>query len=188
MKFLYIKLPQKLEPYKGILLFAIVMLISNFFWKYNVLGDEVNRLDSMVTFWGMDISTPFIWMAKHVAIVSVAILNFFGSDVILKPGNIFQHTNDLRIQIVWACTGIKQAYIFFCILAFARGSWLKKLWFIPLGILIVYLFNIFRIVFIVGMYKSYPESFDFLHLYAFKYAFYGVIFIMWVLWEEKIAT
>jgi len=182
-----LKFPEKLEPFKGVILFAVVMMVSNFFWKYNVLGDEVNRLDSVVTFWGINISAPFIWMAKHSAMLSVAILNFLGSDVILKPGNIFEHTTGYRIQIVWACTGLKQAYIFFCILAFSRGSWRKKLWYIPLGLLIVFVFNIFRIVFIIGISEYHPEWFHFLHIYAFKYSFYGIIFLMWVLWEEKIS-
>lgn len=187
MKIPDLKLPEKLEPFKGVILFAVVMMVANFFWKYNVIGDDVNRFDSIVTFWGINISAPFSWLAKHAAHVSVAILNFFGSDVILKPGNIFQHTSGFRIQIVWACTGIKQAYIFFCIIAFARGPWLKKLWFIPLGLFVVYAFNIFRIVFIIGMSETHPEWFHFLHIYAFKYSFYGIIFLTWVLWEEKIA-
>jgi len=45
------KLPEKLEPYRGVLLFAVILMLSNFFWKYNVLGDESNSIDSTVTFW-----------------------------------------------------------------------------------------------------------------------------------------
>jgi exosortase/archaeosortase family protein len=103
------------------------------------------------------------------------------------PSNIIRHANGNSVQIIWACTGIKQAYIFFCIIAFYRGPWLKKLWYIPLGLFVVYVFNIFRISFIVGVVGKHPDWFHFLHIYAFKYAFYLIIFLMWVLWEEKIA-
>ena len=54
-----IKLPEKLEPFRGVIIFAVVLLLSNFFWKYNVLGDEDTSGDNTVTFWGNDISIPF---------------------------------------------------------------------------------------------------------------------------------
>jgi len=178
--------PEKLEPYKGVILFFVVLMGTNLFWKYNILGDESMKADSMVTFWGMDISAPFTRMALHVASVTTGILHFFGSGVILEHSNILRHTNGNSVLIIWACTGIKQAYICFCILAFSRGPWSKKLWYIPLSLIVVYIFNIFRITFIVACIENHPTWFQFLHLYAFKYVFYGIIFLMWVYWEEKI--
>jgi len=187
MKLLSYNYPEKLEPYKGVILFFVVLMGTNLFWKYNVMGDESMKADSMVTFWGMDISAPFTWMALHVARVTTGILHFFGSGVVLKPSNILRYSNGNSVLIIWACTGIKQAYICFCILAFSRGPWNKKLWYIPLSIAVVYIFNIFRITFIVGCIENHPTWFHFLHQYAFKYVFYGIIFLMWVYWEEKIA-
>jgi len=184
MKFRAFKLPEKLQPYRGVIGFAVILLISNLFWKYNVLGDESN---TQVTFWGLDISGPFIFMARHVSEVITMILHFLGWNISLNAANVVRHDNGNSAQIIWACSGLKQAYIFFCIIAFARGPWSKKLWFIPLGLLVVYLFNIFRITFIVACIDRHPDWFDFLHQYFFKYIFYGVIFGMWVYWEEKIA-
>ena len=186
MKIPQIKLPKKLEPYRGVILFAVVLMISNFFWKYDVIGDEAKDVDSMVTFWGMNISAPFIWMAHHVSSVCYSILHYLNSAVSLNPQNIFHYSNGNSVQIIWACTGLKQMYICFCIMAFARGSWAKKLWYVPLTLFVVYSFNIFRIAFIVACIENHPHWFHFLHLYAFKYSFYGIIFLMWVFWEEKI--
>lgn len=187
MKLPKIPFPEKLLPFKGVILFAIILMASNYVWKYNVLGDESESTDSLVTFLGMNISWPFVWMARHVTEVSGFILNFFGFDMTFAPGNVLRHPNGNSVQVIWACTGLKQAYIFFCIIAFYRGPWAKKLWYIPLGLLAVYLFNIFRITFIISLYGKYPESFHFLHLYVFKYGFYLLIFGLWVWWEEKIA-
>jgi len=144
------------------------------------------RADSMVTFLGADISAPFTWMALHVARVTTFILHSFGSDVVLEPSNVLRYPNGNSVLVIWACTGIKQAYICFCILAFSRGPRIKKLWYIPLSLIGVYAFNIFRITFIVACIENHPGWFHFLHLYAFKYVFYGIIFLMWVYWEEKI--
>jgi len=183
MKKSIFKLPEKLAPYRGVIGFAVILTISNLFWKYNVLGDESN---TQVTFWGLDISETFIFMAKHVAQVTAAILHFLGWNVSLDSTNMVRHETGNSAQIIWACSGLKQAYIYFCIIAFSRGPWLKKLWYIPLGLLIVYFFNIFRITVIVACIDQHPNWFEFLHLYFFKYLFYGVIFGMWVYWEEKI--
>jgi exosortase/archaeosortase family protein len=187
MKLPTIRFPEKLKPFKSVIWFAAILMGSNYLWKYNISGDEASYFDSVVSLWGMDISAPFVWMAKNVTRVSMFFLNLFGSEITLHPANILSHPNGNCVQIIWACTGLKQAYIFFCIIAFYRGPWLKKLWYIPAGLVVVYLFNIFRISFIVGVVGEHPEWFHFLHLYAFKYAFYLVIFLMWVLWEEKIA-
>ena len=184
MKITSFKFPEKLAPYRGVIFFAIVLMLSNFFWKYNVIGEEGG---STISFWGMDISAPFIWMARHVALVSVWILHFLGWGVSLDSHNVFRHESGFSVQIIWACTGIKQAYICFCILAFARGPWQKKIWYVPVALLVVYLFNMFRIVFIIGAVDQHPEWFDFLHVKLFKYLFYAVIFGLWVIWEEKIA-
>jgi exosortase/archaeosortase family protein len=187
MKLPTIKLPQKLEPYRGVILFAIILMASNFFWKYNIKGDEDQGLNSLVTCWGINITPPFVWMAKHVALVTQLILQTLGFNISLNPDNILRYPNGNGVQLIWACTALKQAFIFICIIAFNRGSWKKKIWFIPLGLLVVYLFNIFRISVIAGCMENHPNWFEFLHLYALKYIFYGIIFLMWVFWEEKIA-
>ena len=186
MKISTLKFPPKLEPFKGVILFMVVMMLSNFFWKYNMIGDESKDPDSMVSFWGMNVSAPFVWMAHHVSTMCYLILNFLGWNITLEPINIIRHATGNSVQIIWACTGLKQAYIGLCILLFARGPWIKKLWYIPLSLLIIYVFNIFRISFIVACVENHPNWFHFLHLYAFKYVFYGIIFLQWMFWEEKI--
>lgn len=185
MKIPSFKFPEKLAPYRGVIVFAAVLLLSNWFWKYNVFGDEEG---STVSFWGMDVSAPFVFMARHAAEVAIAILHFLGWNVTLDAANVFHFNSGFNVQVVWACTGLKQAYICFCILIFSRGPWKKKLWYIPLSLIVVYLFNLFRITFILGAVDQHPDWFHFLHIKLFKYLFYAVIFGMWVIWEEKIAA
>ncbi len=178
-------LPPKLAPYRGVIAFTVVLLLSNWFWKYNVFGDEDGHF---VSFWGMDVSAPFVFMARHAAVVAITILQFLGWDVTLDANNVFRFSSGFSVQVVWACTGLKQAYICLCILLFSRGPWRKKLWYIPLALFVVYLFNLFRITFILGVVDEHPEWFHFLHIKLFKYLFYAVIFGLWVIWEEKIAA
>jgi len=176
---------KKLEPIRGVILFFLILLVANLFWKFSLQGEDSTTMDSLVTFWGMNISAPFNWMAHHVALVITAILHFFGSQVSLLPANILRYPNSNSVQIVWACTGLKQAYICFCILAFAQGPWNKKIWYIPLSLFAVYVFNLIRIFFIVISIENHPGWFNFLHTYFFKYLFYGIIFLIWLYWEEN---
>lgn len=176
----------KLKPYRGIIYFVVILLGAHFFWKFFVIGDESN---DRVTFFGMDISAPFVYMAQHIADFSYDILKWLGYNVTLKTNNIIQHdVSRNAIHIVWGCTGIKQAYIFFCIIAFYKGPWKHKLWYIPLGLLCIYAFNLLRIIQITIIIDKYPEQFDLWHGHVMKYVFYILIFLLWVIWNEKFAS
>lgn len=178
------KIPESIEPYSGIIYFVVLLMLSHFFWKFTVLGDET---ETVVTFFGMNISAPFNLMADHVAKVTTRMLEIMGYSISLSADNVVRHDNNVAVHVVWACTGLKQAYIFVCIIAFYRGTLKNKLWFIPLGLLVVYLFNIFRIVVITALIKENPEWFYILHEHVFKYLFYVIIFGMWILWEEVVS-
>ena len=178
------KIPESIEPYSGIIYFVVLLMLSHFFWKFTVLGDET---ETIVTFFGMNISAPFNFMADHVARVTAWLLETMGYAISLSADNVVRHDNNVAVHVVWACTGLKQAYIFVCIIAFYRGTLKNKLWFIPLGLLVVYLFNIFRIVVITALIKENPEWFYILHEHVFKYLFYVIIFGMWILWEEVVS-
>ena len=178
------KIPESIEPYSGIIYFVVLLMLSHFFWKFTVLGDET---ETIVTFFGINISAPFNLMADHVAKVTTRMLEIMGYSISLSADNVVRHDNNVAVHVVWACTGLKQAYIFVCIIAFYRGTLKNKLWFIPLGLLVVYLFNIFRIVAITALIKENPEWFYILHEHVFKYLFYVIIFGMWILWEEVVS-
>ncbi len=174
------------DDMKGVIYFVVILLASHFFWKFFVIGDES---DEVVRFFGMNISYPFVIMTEHIAELTHKVLNFIGYDTSLQSGNVICHNESRHsIRVIWGCSGIKQAYIFFCIIAFYKGPWKHKLWYIPAGLLVVYLFNNFRIIFITAVFDKYPEQFELGHEHIMKYAFYGVIFLMWVLWNEKFVS
>jgi exosortase/archaeosortase family protein len=179
------KLPEKLRPYAGIIYFMLVLFCAHFFWKFSMNGDET---DTVITWFGLDISQPFNAMARHVAEITHRILQSWKIETELFANNVIQHDNRVAVRIVWSCTGIKQAYIFVCLILFYKSDWLKKIWFIPLGLVLVYVINMLRIAAITALVKYYPQQFDFMHEHLFKYLFYVFLFGLWVIWDEKIAT
>jgi exosortase/archaeosortase family protein len=156
------------------------MFASNFFWKLTVNGDE-NGLEA--TFLCFDLSVFFAGLCRHLAAVVHFIFNYIGITSYLSDTAIF-HTNGEGVRIVWGCNGIKQSFIFTMIMLFARGPMKHKLWFIPLGLFCVYLINVSRLLFLTYIVRDYSDSFDFWHGGVTKYGFYGLIFLIWVLWND----
>ncbi len=174
-----------IHPYKDVILFMVVLLCANYFWKLTIDGEE----DGGLVYWlDWDITTPFDWMAEHITHVVYTAIAVFRDTIFLRDPVTMQFTTGNSLRIVWGCTAIKQSFIWVCIMLFARGPWKHKAWFIPLGLLVVYLFNLLRIFLIALSMEHHPEWFEFLHTYFFKYIFYGVLFLMWVWWTEKWAA
>jgi exosortase/archaeosortase family protein len=69
---------------------------------------------------------------------------------------------------------------------FFPGPWIHKLWFIPLGLIITHLVNVFRIDSLVIILDYYPQHWHFTHDYILRPFFYVVMFGLWVFWVEKI--
>ena len=156
------------------------MFASNFFWKLTVKGDE-NGLEA--SFLCFDLSVLFSSLCHHLAVVIHSIFDLLGITTYLSDTAIY-HLNGEGVRIVWGCNGVKQSFIFTMIMLFARGPMKHKLWFIPLGLFCVYLINIFRLLLLTYIVRDYSDSFDFWHGGVTKYGFYGLIFLMWVLWND----
>lgn len=175
---------EPLRPYYDIILFVVALLVANYFWKFTVLGDESGI---QVTWFGLDITRPFDAMAHHITSIVYGLLSMTNEHVHFLEPNIIHFDTGTSTKIVWSCTALKQSFIWIVIMLVARGSWVRKLWFIPLGLVCAYLFNILRITLIAMSIEHHPEWFDFLHEYLFKYLFYGMLFGLWLWWSERVA-
>ena len=176
---------EPLKPYTDIILFVVALLAANYFWKFTVLGDEGGDI---VTWFGMDISRPFDFMAQHIAHTVYWLIQLTNDHVYFFEPNHIHFATGTGTRIVWSCTALKQAFIWLIIMLVARGKWLRKLWFIPLGFVAIYLFNILRIALIAMIIEYHPDLFEMMHSYVFKYLFYLMLFGMWVWWTNRLAT
>ncbi len=90
-----------------------------------------------------------------------------------------------RVVIAPECASLKQWMHWIFLMVFFPGPWKHKLWYIPIGLVIIEWTNVIRICGILMMQIPWPNSFHLAHDYIFKVFFYFVIFLMWVLWVEK---
>lgn len=183
---------EALKPYSDVIIFMVTLLVANYAWKWTMVGDENG---DCVTWFGLDITAPFEFMACHIASVVYWLVSLFRDAAYMSDAHTIRFASGgTGTTIIWGCTGLKQSFIWLCLILTVKGTtatsgkalWLKKLWFIPLGWVCCYAFNILRIFLIALLIEQHPNWFPLLHDYIFKYLFYGMLFGLWVWFVEGI--
>jgi exosortase family protein XrtF len=83
------------------------------------------------------------------------------------------------------CNGIALFALFTIFIAVYPGKWVRKIIFIPIGILLIHALNIVRIV-VLAITDVYSRAWtEFNHTYTFTLVIYGFIFLLWILWVKK---
>lgn len=174
-----------LKPYKGILYFLTALFATHFFWKLVVDGDLNGQ---QIAIFGTDLTSLFYRLSQWTAyqIYWFSCLFPGTGELYLFDTKLYFWNARITLNIIWGCTGVKQAYVFATTMLFYSGPWKKKLWYIPTGIIILWAYNIARVSSILFLTRHHPERFDSLHEGVFRYVYYGLIFLLWVYWEEKI--
>ena len=176
----------KLSGYKGIIYFGVLLLATHYLWNFVVDG-YVDGDD--VSIFGKDMSGTFHSISVFTTKVCYHFMKLFpNTDTFTMEGTLLYFTDGkIKLNIIGGCSSIKQIYIFIIIILFYYGPAKHKLWYIPVGAFLLFAFNIIRICSICVLTKNHPERFGFLHDELFRYLFYGLIFLLWVIWEEKYA-
>ena len=82
------------------------------------------------------------------------------------------------------CNGLEMITLFSGFVLIFEGSWKHKIWFIPLGIIILYFLNIMRVLALIFIGKYSLSSLEFNHHYTFTFIMYGITFIGWLIWVK----
>lgn len=204
---------EKLKPFKDIIWFLCLFLIFEFVWKLCVHQGDDERILLVL---GKDLTAYTegmnLWTAKTVYWLIHDVLGYHNFYI---NGITLYFENSIFIDIIWGCTGLKQYLMFTFIMLFYFGPAKKKLWYIPLSLVILLLINIIRLVIIILIIKQpfpewfisvnewynnrtwvnspecylqfYEDWFNIFHRDIFVWIYYdGVIFVLWLIWEEKI--
>jgi exosortase/archaeosortase family protein len=170
---------KKLQPLIDVFIFIMVTVVIHFsyrYWANQLHYFPINEF----------ISKTHAYLSGRVFIESSWIVqNMLGMEVSVSDKTIFW-ANQGYIKITYGCSGLKQMIQFSLLMLVFPGPWKHKLWFIPLGILIVHITNLFRIVGLGVVIVTIPDYWDFSHDYVFRPFFYVVIFGLWIFWVEKI--
>ena len=120
---------------------------------------------------------------------SAFILRFFGYTT-------YQNREDRDMQLmgvdgahpIWIgspCNAMT-LFAFFALFVIAfPGSTKSKLWFIPLGIILIHCANLLRVISLALINFYAPRYLDFNHSYTFTLFVYAIIFLLWMWWVNK---
>lgn len=109
---------------------------------------------------------------------------------------VYQSTEDRDLQLIgvdgahpiWIGTPCNALtlFMFFALFVIAfPGSIKRKLWFIPIGIVIIHLANVLRVVALTVINYHAPQYVEFNHIYTFTILVYSIIFLLWMWWVNS---
>jgi len=93
----------------------------------------------------------------------------------------------VALGVFEGCNSINVMIVFVAFLFAFKGSWQSMAWFLPLGLLIIYLANLARVVLLYYVAEYWRQYFYYVHKYAFTAIIYLIVFILWWWWIEKIS-
>ena len=140
----------------------------------------------------------FIWKTPNLLIIYKTI-NLFVIDFLLNSCGflleLFQYNIEmdqinriLRIQgtigvtVGEPCIGYDITALFIALILSSRGTLIKKMWFIPSGVLLILIMNLLRISGLAVLVIINQEIWELNHKLIFTLIVYTFIFLMWRFW------
>ncbi len=131
-------------------------------------------------------------LIAHIIKVSNQILTGMGYKTFM-----FLQDHDMQVfgidgsNGVWVGANCNAATLFglFAVFVMAYPGPLKhKLWYIPIGVLVIHAVNIIRVVCLAIIAFYNPYALDFNHNYTFTIIVYAFIFLLWMVWVNKFTS
>lgn len=158
--------------------FAVIIYGFHLLWWNGHLERFLSRYTSFTDiqeFLAHQVFLPASWIVSHII-----------GYVIQTGHNTIYFSNEGSIAIEKGCSGLKQMYEWLALMILFPGPWRHKLWYIPTGIIIIHLENILRIVILSVVEMHWPAHWSFIHMWVMRPFYYVVIFLLWLVWVEKI--
>jgi len=166
-----------LQPLKDVAFFGFLILGFHFFfrfWAYDLhYAPLLSVVDPVYEFLTNLLFNNSVWALKHLTNYQFTTQ---GSNILMGAGHVGVH---------FGCSGLKQFLEWIVLMTFFPGPWKHKAWFIPMGLVIIHLVNIFRISGLSILLLYFPKHWQFTHDYIFRPFFYVVMFLLWVWWVEQ---
>ncbi len=160
----------------GIILFLVFLLF------YKVL-----RNNSVIDKIYVDI---LLWYAKILLAGAKFVTELFGYEVVTygKTIKIVDEIKTMGVYLDRGCMGRNVMLGYAGLIAVFPGKFVHKLWYIPMGLVIITFVNIIRISGLAITAYCCPEYSDINHYLIFKIVAWAVIFILWIIWFNKFSS
>ncbi|MBL7875978.1 MAG: exosortase family protein XrtF [Cyclobacteriaceae bacterium] len=132
------------------------------------------------------------WATRVVTEQTSFIINLFGENTATLPKpasptvSIMKESQSV-ISVFEGCNGINVMIVFVSFLIAFKGSRKQLAWFLPLGIVIIYVSNLLRVAALYYVAFYWQRYFYYVHKYAFTATIYLIVFALWVWWMERVS-
>jgi len=176
------------------------VFLSKFQLQYPTVNAFLIRLIILYLFW--EICFHIIWQSPSLTITYRHFSLFIIDNILTHTAcflDILYYTTEIDlgeriVKIVGTvgvtvgepCIGLGVMAVFFALITAYPGHHSKKIWFIPLGLLIIYFANIIRISLLAVIVKTDPTIWELNHKFIFKFIIYSIVFSLWKQWIQYI--
>ncbi|MFZ5553430.1 MAG: exosortase X [Bacteroidota bacterium] len=127
------------------------------------------------------------WIIDQTIILSTGLLESMGYVITTDGNREMAVEGSSGVRIGDNCNAITLIALFSGFVLAYPGRLKRKLWFIPAGILLIFFANVIRIS-VLAIFASWSRDWvEFNHTYTFTLLMYGLIFLMWLWWVEKLS-
>ena len=163
-----------LQEHKTLIRFFILCLLGYIGWFL------------MYTLWIEPFTSLDFWLSSLEAAEVTSILSTLGFDIqlILEEGykHAFYLHGQRTIGLANSCNGLVLFPLFSLFIIATPGLWKFKILYLLVGCVLIYHVNIMRIIALIFIKSTHPESLNFNHKYTFTIIVYSFIFFLWHIW------
>lgn len=155
---------------RRVLRFLVVMAVCYAVWfvVYDLWLLPDGRLDA--------------WLSTRVAALTGGLLNGFGLDAQVAGREVW--LDGRGIQLIAECNGLSVLSLFVGFVLAFPGRWSQRAWFVPLGLVVIQAVNVVRCAVLLLLLGRSQAAFDMGHGSGGLLIFYGVVFVLWVVWSR----
>lgn len=96
-----------------------------------------------------------------------------------------EYNGESSVSVFEGCNGIAVMILFVAFVVAFKGSNSKAMiWFIPLGVLSIHLFNLLRLGLLIVINHFYTSMFHFYHKFLFTGVIYLFVLLLWIAWVK----
>jgi len=97
-------------------------------------------------------------------------------------GRILACVGEKGVEINNGCNGLNLLGLYGGFIIAYPGSWKKRIWFLLIGLFVLYSANVLRIAFFAVFNANFPQYWDAAHDYSSYVFFYPIVLLFWYLW------
>lgn len=154
-----------------------ILFYGTCYFLYELLVKQYSQLDQLFIRKIINLCSSILELLGYKTFASKEVNDF----------QVFGIDGSNGVWIGGPCNGITLMFLFAIFVMAYPGNFKNKLWYIPLGIIIVHTINIIRIISLAVIAYYHPLHLDFNHTYTFTFLAYSIVFGLWMLWVTRYA-